>query len=58
MISIYKKAPSHEFLSFTYAQLEILPSPYRRGAAVFEAGAENYGCGEGAVLYGSAKSNL
>ena len=25
-------------------------SPYGRGAAVFEAGAENYGCGEGAIL--------
>ena len=24
------------------------PSPVGRGAAVFEAGAENYGCGEGA----------
>ena len=28
-----------------------IPSPYGRGAAVFEAGAENYGCGEGAILY-------
>ena len=27
-----------------------LSSPYGRGAAVFEAGAENYGCGEEAIL--------
>ncbi len=30
-------------------------SPYGRGAAVFEAGAENYGCGEGAMLAGRKK---
>ena len=33
----YRTAPSPEFLSFAFAQLEILPSPYGRGAAVFEA---------------------
>ena len=33
----YRTAPSPEFLSFASAQLEILPSPYGRGAAVFEA---------------------
>ena len=34
-----------------------IPSPCGRGAAVFEAGAENYGCGEGAVLAGKKSKN-
>ena len=53
----YRTAPSPEFLSFASAQLEILPSPYGRGAAVFEAGAENYGCGEGAILSSRKSKN-
>ena len=32
-------------------------SPCGRGAAVFEAGAENYGCGEGTILTSRKNKN-
>ncbi len=36
-VCIYFTTVQNNLIGFALAQLEILPSPYRRGAAVFEA---------------------
>ena len=40
--------PKRTGISILIKTKNTLSSPYGRGAAVFEARAENYGCGEGA----------
>ena len=44
--SVHESAPAGHISIQIKTESTIL-SPYGRGTAVFEAGAENYGCGEG-----------